>query len=491
LLRVSTGTKQKIQISSSTAALLVDAGKSNWIIPREDQVNAKGKGILHTYWLNIQSNTTMSKALSESDGSKADVESFTNDISTGTIDIVPLSDKNVKMIDWICELLQKQIKSIVSARGPNQKQNRSSSLLLPHIEESSAPIDEIVEYIVLPEFSKSKSGVNYNSEQTTLNEDVVSQLNQLISTLAQSYNNNPFHNFEHACHVTMSVNKLLMRVVSPDLDFKDVESSQIASQLHDYTNGINSDPVTQLAILFSAIIHDIDHRGVSNIQLLNEQPGMAARYKNKSVAEQNSLDIAWKLLMSDSFAELRSCIFENKEEMRRFRQVVVNAVMATDIMDKDLNDLRKQRWEKAFSIDKNQTVRGKETRNLQATIVIEHLMQASDVAHTMQHWHVYRKWNTKLYKEIYEAYQSGRVKSNPRDFWYEGELGFFDNYILPLAKKLKDCNVFGVSSDEYLNYAEKNRAEWEARGREIVTEMAGEFDDGESDDVIECTMSSL
>ena len=114
--------------------------------------------------------------------------------------------------------------------------------------------------------------------------------------------------------------------------------------------------------------------------------------------------------------------------------------------------------------------------NLQATIVIEHLMQASDVAHTMQHWHVYRRWNRNLFREIYFAYRNGRVKANPYDFWYAGELSFFDNYIIPLAKKLKDCNVFGVSSDEYLNYAEKNRAEWEARGREIVSEMMDEIE---------------
>jgi hypothetical protein len=37
-----------------------------------------------------------------------------------------------------------------------------------------------------------------------------------------------------------------------------------------------------------------------------------------------------------------------------------------------------------------------------------------------------------------------------------------------LAKKLKDCGVFGVSSDEYLNYALKNRQEWEDRGLEVV-----------------------
>jgi hypothetical protein len=31
--------------------------------------------------------------------------------------------------------------------------------------------------------------------------------------------------------------------------------------------------------------------------------------------------------------------------------------------------------------------------------------------------------------------------------------------------------VFGVSSDECLNYAVKNRDEWEARGVEVLAEM--------------------
>ena len=53
-------------------------------------------------------------------------------------------------------------------------------------------------------------------------------------------------------------------------------------------------------------------------------------------------------------------------------------------------------------------------------------------------------------------------------FRYKGEIGFFDFYVIPLAKKLKECGVFGVSSDEYLNYATKNRQEWEAKGAKIV-----------------------
>jgi hypothetical protein len=103
-------------------------------------------------------------------------------------------------------------------------------------------------------------------------------------------------------------------------------------------------------------------------------------------------------------------------------------------------------------------------------IVIEHLMQASDVVHTMQHWKVYQKWNKRLYLEMYLAYQNGHGKNNPCDGWYAGELWFFDNYVIPLAKKLRTCGVFGVSCDEFLDYALDNRSEWEKKGREIIVE---------------------
>ena len=65
---------------------------------------------------------------------------------------------------------------------------------------------------------------------------------------------------------------------------------------------------------------------------------------------------------------------------------------------------------------------------------------------------------------------------SPSTFWYQGEIGFFDNYIIPLAKKLKECNVFGVSSDECLNYALNNKREWEHRGQAVIAEMLDKVD---------------
>jgi hypothetical protein len=163
--------------------------------------------------------------------------------------------------------------------------------------------------------------------------------------------------------------------------------------------------------------------------------------------------------------------------MARFRQLTINMVMATDILDKDLGALRKARWDTAFSERSTPNEDGTENVNRKATIVIEHLIQASDVSHTMQHWQVYQKWNNRLFREIYGAYKQGRLEKDPSEGWYEGEKGFFDFYIIPLAKKLDACGVFGVSSDELLNYAVANRKEWELKGKELVRSYLSNFDE--------------
>ena len=59
---------------------------------------------------------------------------------------------------------------------------------------------------------------------------------------------------------------------------------------------------------------------------------LAKKYKDRSVAEQNSLDISWKILMQPDFNELRDHLFQTQEDLVRFRQLVVNAVMSTDIV---------------------------------------------------------------------------------------------------------------------------------------------------------------
>lgn len=126
----------------------------------------------------------------------------------------------------------------------------------------------------------------------------------------------------------MSVSKLMARIVAPsDMDFQ--SSIAMNQVLHDHTYGITSDPLTQFACVLSALIHDVDHTGVPNTVLVEEDPVKAKYYKGRSVAEQNSVDLAWEMLMQQEFKEFRETLYTTKEELIRFRQLVVNSVMAT------------------------------------------------------------------------------------------------------------------------------------------------------------------
>jgi len=128
-----------------------------------------------------------------------------------------------------------------------------------------------------------------------------------------------------------------------------------------------------------------DHRGIGNKQLVQEQPKLGEKYGYKSVAEQHSIELGWGTLMEPQFNSFRDAICRDEEELSRFHQLVVRSVLATDIFDKEINDQRKQRWRVAFSSGNpsQSELNAEHVCNMKATIVIEHLIQASDVVRTL------------------------------------------------------------------------------------------------------------
>ncbi|KAL3939168.1 MAG: hypothetical protein SGBAC_006057 [Bacillariaceae sp.] len=447
----STGVKAKIHISQETAELITASGKGKWVLPREDTITAKGKGQLKTFWLlprgaaksqiasSISGDTDFTSLTGGSEEERF-VAALTNQAS--------LKAKTRRLVEFSGDILLQTLNKIATKRGlhaPSTQERSKISKMESKMGKKSIALEEVTEVISLPSFDSAV----YNKSATKVPEEVRS--------------------FDHASHVTQSVSKLLSRIVA-------VKQLEDAKELHDHTYGITSDPLTQFAIVFSSLIHDVDHRGVPNALLMKEDPEMASLYKNQAVAEQNSVDVAWNLLMDPRYELLRGAIYCNTDELLRFRQLVVNSLMATDIFDKKLASLRKGRWEKAFThkMEEHPQI----AINRKATIVIEHIIQASDVSHTMQHWHVYSKWNEMLLHEMLKAYCEGRSDTDPSANWYQGELWFFDNYarsVIPLAGKLKECGVFGVSSDEYLQYAVANRREWESKGEIIVKENTEKY----------------
>ena len=104
---------------------------------------------------------------------------------------------------------------------------------------------------------------------------------------------------------------------------EDTRRNRDASQ---YMVQMISNPFTQFALAFSALIHDVGHHGVPNVQLVKEKTDDSIHYQNKSVAEQKSVDIAWNLLMKSCYKDLRGAIYTTQSELDLFRQLVVREI---------------------------------------------------------------------------------------------------------------------------------------------------------------------
>jgi hypothetical protein len=416
-------------------------------LERKDTVFVKGKGMMNTYWIDIRRICATSDTNVEQLNQPC-VKSRAKDIS--------------RMVEWNVDVFIRLLKQVFAHRSGASRSRFFIPDLLKVVNKNP-PIEELTISIKLEDYDIN-SQMKFDENSIHLEPEVENQLRQFLKEIAGLYKDHPFHNFEHASHVVMSTTKLLSRL---DTGLRSNKSRQSNNQ---WSKGrVLIDPLAKLAIAFSALIQDVDHPGVPNSQLIEEESLLAQQYNGKSVTEQNAVDKAWKLFAQPSFITLHKCIFTSEYDVKRFRQLVVNAVLATDIIDPELKEIRDYHWKRAFSISKVSTPQLQEKfRNHKAALVIEHIIQASDVCHYMQHWKIYEKWNELRFQEQYAAYKNGRLTTDPSSTWYDDELNFFDQYIIPLAKKLKLCADFGVTCDEFLDYAKDNRLEWETKGHEIT-----------------------
>jgi class 3 adenylate cyclase len=189
-----TGIRDRIQLSQETADLLIAAGKSNWIAPRNDIIVAKGKGEMQTYWLELTNRA--GDGVSTTDASSNGSASVCGEVEAP--DMTGVHDaKTMRLIDWNVDVLLRLLKQIVARRnacppveGLPPYEARFST------ENGSSTIDEVREIIKLPRFNKAAAMKQEDPENVVLDPKVAQQLHSYVCNIAAIYRENPFHNFE-------------------------------------------------------------------------------------------------------------------------------------------------------------------------------------------------------------------------------------------------------------------------------------------------------
>ena len=242
----STGQRDRIQISAETANLLVNAGKSDWIVPRAEKIVAKGKGELSTFWLMLegrdgQSIVSGGGSHGDDDNSHAEKNAMlttaNGEDSLRDIACTAFTPKIQRMIDWNVDLLTRLMHGIVARRRARKLVQRThdetdvarerelASNEQFHRDDGITVLDEVKDYIELPDFDKTMAREEVDPDSIELDPRIGFQLHDYVSAIAAMYRKcihcfivffnakaqltlcriipigeNPFHNFEHASH---------------------------------------------------------------------------------------------------------------------------------------------------------------------------------------------------------------------------------------------------------------------------------------------------
>jgi hypothetical protein len=187
----------------------------------------------------------------------------------------------------------------------------------------------------------------------TITPQVIEQLQEFVKKMVYGYKDTPYHNFEHAYHVTISISRLLDLVLSSGV------SNGTKKERPPPSYGLRNDPLNQMAMIFAALVHDVEHQGIPNRQLALEDDRLAILYNDQSIAENWSLYIAFSELLQDEFKGLREVMFgPDGQGYSHFRRTVVNLVLNTDIASPERTQISKSKWKEAFG-DPYETVERK------------------------------------------------------------------------------------------------------------------------------------
>jgi hypothetical protein len=204
----STGQRNRIQVSQSTAQLLIAADKENWIQPRDDVVHAKGKGAIQTYWvltrrqspsvegqsehrpkfvqvtLSTQESTTDVDSVGSENGSEwGDDEELSKTTTAVDLPNVSLKGQYDRLIDWQVDIMLKLLKQIVAVRDYS-----TLPLLSPKVvARDCIVLEEVSESIELPKFDPKAAKLRARPSLVEVPEQVVTELREYVRMVMDRY----------------------------------------------------------------------------------------------------------------------------------------------------------------------------------------------------------------------------------------------------------------------------------------------------------------
>ena len=431
----SNGLKNRIHVSEATADLIAVAGKRHWLTPRLEKIKAKGKGEMQTYWLQLTKKNArelLTKLQTVQSAGKR--IAFIGDLSPPSS---PSSGtNNLEMFE------NEPIPPNGSDMTPNNVENMSS-----------ARDERLIEWTTRLLFGLLNGSASQSSIPTGSRHSVDEkppwlpvtiggalarqQLNKFLKRISAMYPESSFYNIEHATVVAMFAHKL-------------TKQASVQVQVLDWGGRFQllTEPMVHFAIVLAALLREIGRRGEGN-----------------PVLAQTTLQTVWEILNEGQYKALFGAICSTDSHIELFHHILAEAVLTIDLSNSKRRGRGIERASNALPdpfVDKEAL-----TVDPEVMALIKIIIQASDIAHALQHWTSFSEWNERLYDQKNEAFVTGTSESNPALDWYEQIIKFFQNVAIPVAETLQDRTLGG----EHLLCALENFQEWQVTGKAASTKL--------------------
>lgn len=190
-----------------------------------------------------------------------------------------------------------------------------------------------------------------------------------IKAIEGGYRDNPYHNHVHAADVLQSVGAILHH----------------DNYFRHFTN------LELLALLLSAAVHDVCHRGLNNDFHKKTHSDLAKKYSD-SINENMHFYEAYKILEKEDSKNMLKGLSE--EEFRLMKQYVYEILIATDM---DRHDALVRDFERCFSKMNGFGARGLSYSN--KVLLLQMIVHCADISNPTRPWLKCKEWAVRITEE--------------------------------------------------------------------------------------------
>jgi len=240
---------------------------------------------------------------------------------------------------------------------------------------------------------------------------------------------NPYHNFQHM----FTVAQMVFSVISAPPVSEKVEKLE------------------KMAVLISAICHDLDHPGLTNSFQSNSQSKLTSKFSS-SFLENHHASLLWELLLIPE-ADFLNCL--SAEDYMYVRKTINECILATDMAQHN----------KIVESCKSRLANFDMTNKEHSRLFLLLVLKLADIANESRPFSISSKWAKNLVEENGAQYTLETTLKLPKAEYMNParidlakvQVFFIDSFLLPLARVVAELEP---KLEFILERVTKNRTIW-------------------------------